>query len=144
MINLVLDHDQGYKPNKAIYFQEYRDFMLPMLPEGRWHLMRHVGSSKDRSFWGTPEGKAFPRWMTYEILLYHTWKDFDLNFNPVHNRAFTWAGDWDETDPPGWLQWRDREGLPILLFDPEHPQKEAYRQWEPIWRRRKQRAMAAS
>jgi DNA repair photolyase len=127
-----------------IYWETFRDLLLPKLPEGVWPIGQHIGAMCSVAFWGTVKrhtarfrhkyGSA--NRMTYEDLLRLIWGYYTSVYCPANLPCFSWAvsrepsnPDRGNTDGVRKLKSKsdtlemvlDDEGLPVLVFSKQPP-----------------------
>lgn len=124
-------YDTGKGLNDPIYWEEYRDFFVPLLPEGVLPLRNHLGASQYAHFWKDWEDKI-PKYMTYEELLLWCWKVKQIVYSPVNVQSFAWAAHIKEENGERLIEpYMDDNDLPIMLFRPEGTHY-VYAEWE-MW-----------
>ena len=119
-------YDTGKGENDPIYWEEYRDFFVPKLPQGTFPLRNHIAAVQYQHFWKDYEDKI-PKYMTYETLLEICWRTQDIVFCPVNTMCFSWAADCTQEEKL--FQYVDKNDRPILLFRPQGS-KSILEQWE--------------
>ena len=123
-------YDKGLGQNDPIYFEDWRDFMLPQLPAGVHPLRNHLGAVQYQQFWRSDRNDEIPRYMTYETFLEITWNNHDIVFHPCHVGCFTLAGGAKNEEGKYPLH-LDDNGRYILLFRPDGCYERAA-EWE-MW-----------
>lgn len=106
-----------------VYWQEFRDFFVPKLPEGERSLRDHLNAIV------LPValyGKNIPQRMDYETLLWHCWQHTETIVCPANVDCFAWAGDIVNPRRNQWITVTDDEQLPILVFLPEGTNGQAF------------------
>ena len=104
-----------------IYYETWRDQVLPWLPEGVWPIGQHIGAVAGPRFWSAARHEGITNKMSYEQLLGYIWGYKESVYCPVNVACFAWAGDYEKQadGTMGWSQWLDSNQRPILVFTPE-------------------------
>ncbi len=113
-------HD-SHEPGDLIYFEAWLDLMLPSLPDGVWPIGQHIGAVAGPGFWSKTRDLGITNQMTYQELLGLIWDWLDSVLCPANVGCFQWAGDYERQSDgtKGWSRWTDKDGHPILVFNPE-------------------------
>jgi hypothetical protein len=107
---------QTHAQTRLITFAEYRQFLLPHLPDGVYPLDQYIGSTTHTLFTQT----AIPTRMSYAEVLDLGWRHHGVKFCPARIPCFAWAAQWDDARQ-GWLRSTDADGRPFLRFTPTPP-----------------------
>lgn len=103
--------EAGTPDNSLLYLDQYLDFMLPQMPEGKLRLGHYIGATSHQV---CREDPNWSNWMSYEQLLTYLWSDGRIKMSLLRNWAFSYACD---RDTKGKLVERfDQFGHPILIF----------------------------
>jgi DNA repair photolyase len=105
-------HANEWAGARLISYQDFLDYMLPLLPQGKWGIDSYLGSTAHNIWW---EKKVPPR-MTFRELLGIIWIERRTRNCPVRMPAFAWAG---RPEGEGWAQYVDEQEMPFLVFDPD-------------------------
>lgn len=110
-------HDIGLGPGDLISFDLYADFMTAQLPAGVLGIGHYLGATMHNLWWEFQlrDGNN----MTFRQLLGILWKESRARFSPLGSSAFAYAGEYDDTEPAGWVQYVDDNGMPWLTFHPD-------------------------
>lgn len=106
--------DSGKEEGDAIAYEEFRDFFVPKLPQGVFDLRNHLNATQNHK-WSADWNSKIALRMTYERLLYWSWKVESIAYCPVNALTFRWAGYKDDS---GWHKYVDSNDMPYLIFTP--------------------------
>lgn len=106
-----------------IFWEDFRDFFLPLLPTGVWGLRDHLNAVAAAN---SLNGLYIPQRMDYEELLWHCWQHPATIICPANVDCFAFAGDPVEGKRNSWIQVEDENQLPILVFLPGGTNNQAY------------------
>jgi DNA repair photolyase len=122
-------YEENKDPDEPIYWKEFRDFFVPLFPDGVFPLRNHLSACQNK-YWCAKWNDRIPKNMTYEALLRWCWQLNDIAYSPVNALGFRWAArSATENDTPGWYEYVDPENMPILLFRPDSKKLEVYDEW---------------
>lgn len=117
------------KPGDSIYYEEFRDFFVPLFPQGTFPLYNYVYANTHAASMGgvrIPTGNS-----SFERYLEIIWDTPEVFDSPVNTECFGYAADWDESNGGGWWHYSDDNGRHILVFRPDGTKGEACVQWSP-------------
>lgn len=106
-----------------IFWEEFRDFFVPLLPTGTWGLRDHLNAVAAAN---SLNGLYIPQRMDYEELLWHCWQHTETILCPANVDCFAWAGDPIVNKRNTWIRVEDENQMPILVFLPEGTNNQAY------------------
>jgi hypothetical protein len=99
-----------------IYYETWRDQILPWLPKGVWPIGQHIGAVAGPMFWSQARDEKITNRMTYAQLLGYIWDYKESVICPVNVDCFAWAAYRDGNE---WGRWVDANNHPILVFEPK-------------------------
>lgn len=103
--------DSGTPDNSLITLQQYLEFFVPKLPEGKLRIGHYVGATAHNVC------REFEKWdnnMSYEVLLMLLWNEGRIKLSPQSNDAFSRAC--DRNSDGKLIERFDKYGDVILVF----------------------------
>ncbi len=102
---------QGWT-DRLITFEDFSEFFVPRLPEGKLGIDSYLGSVAHNLWW---THKIPPR-LTFRDLLGIIWCEPRTRNCPVRMPCFAYAARWQDE---GWVQFVDEGQMPYIVYSPE-------------------------